>query len=59
MKDIIVIVKNSLIAKTFNFIDKENIYFYKEFKKINFKKYNKLKAFANKLFFPITIISFI
>ena len=38
MKDIIVIGKNSLLAKAFNFIDKENFYSHKEFKKINFKK---------------------
>lgn len=42
MKDIIVIGKNSLLAKAFNFIKKDNFYSHKEFKKIDFEKYNKL-----------------
>ncbi len=42
MKNILVIGKNSLLAKAFNFINKENFYSYKDLKKIKFKNYNKL-----------------
>ncbi len=42
MKNILLIGKNSFLAKAFNFLNKENFYSHREFKKINFEKYDKL-----------------
>ena len=42
MKNILVIGKNSFLAKAFNFLNKENFYSHREFKKIKFENYDKL-----------------
>lgn len=42
MKNILLIGKNSFLAKAFNFLNKENFYSHREFKKIKFEKYDKL-----------------
>ena len=51
MKKILVIEKNSFLAKAFNFINKENFILI-EFKKIKFENYDKLILLAcNKYFY--------